>query len=72
VGSALALASAAAVVAAMFVAPGQRVSVNSRNRQVSESRLASAETQTLDVSRLTRLEDGERPPIATVPSVRPF
>jgi predicted anti-sigma-YlaC factor YlaD len=72
VGSALALASAAAVVAAMFVAPGQRLSVNSRNRQLAESRLASSGTEILAVSRLNRLEDGARVPIATAPSVLPF
>jgi predicted anti-sigma-YlaC factor YlaD len=72
VGSAVALASAAAVVAAMFVAPGQRLSVNSRSRQLSESRLASAGTETLALSRLTRLEDGRILPVATAPSVRPF
>ncbi len=58
VGSAVALASAAAVLAAMFVAPGQRLSVNSRNRGLSATQLVSAQTQTVDVSRLNRLEDG--------------
>jgi predicted anti-sigma-YlaC factor YlaD len=72
VGSAVALAAAAAVVAAMFVAPGQRLSVNSRNRQAAESRLASSETQTLAVSRLNRLEDGVRTPVATPAVVQPF
>ena len=72
VGSALALASAAAVVAAMFVAPGQRLSADSRNRQVLEFRLASANTETLAAPRLTRLEDGTNVPVVTAPSVRPF
>ena len=72
VGSAVALASAAAVVAAMFVAPGQRPSVNSRNRGLSASRFASAQTQIIEVSRLNRLEDGRLAPIAYAPFVRPF
>jgi predicted anti-sigma-YlaC factor YlaD len=72
VGSALALASAAAVVAAMFVAPGQRLSVNSRSRQLSESRLVSAGQETVAAPRLTRLEDGRFPPVTSAPSVRPF
>ena len=72
VGSAVALASAAAVVAAMFVAPGQRLSVNSRNRGLSATQLVSAQTQTVDVSRLNRLEDGRLAPIAIAPFVRPF
>jgi hypothetical protein len=72
VGSALALASAAAVVAAMFIAPGQRLSADSRNRQVLEFRLASARTETLAAPRLTRLEDGTTVPVVTAPPVRPF
>ena len=72
VGSAVALASAAAVLAAMFVAPGQRLSVNSRNRGLSATQLVSAQTQTVDVSRLNRLEDGRLAPIAIAPFVRPF
>jgi predicted anti-sigma-YlaC factor YlaD len=71
VGSAVALASAAAVLAAMFVAPGQRLSVNSRNRGLSATQLVSAQMQTADVSRLNRLEDG-RLPIAIASFVRPF
>ena len=72
VGSAVALASAAAVVAAMFVAPGQRLSVNSRNRDLSAASLASVQAETVAVSRLNRLEDGRLPPIAIAPFVRPF
>ena len=72
VGSAVALASAAAVLAAMFVAPGQRLSVNSRNRGLSASRFASAQTQIIEVSRLNRLEDGRLAPIAIASFVRPF
>jgi predicted anti-sigma-YlaC factor YlaD len=72
VGSAVALASAAAVVAAMFVAPGQRLSVNSRNRSLSAASLASVQGQTVAVSRLTRLADDRLPPIAIAPFVRQF
>ena len=72
VASAVAVASAAAVVAAMFVAPGQRLSVNSRNRGLSESRLAGPETQTAEVSSLNRLEDGRLAPITIAPFFRPF
>ena len=72
VGSAEALASAAAVVATMFLAPGQRLPVNSRNRGLSASAFLNAQTQTVEVSRLTRLEDGRVTPIATAPFVQPF
>jgi predicted anti-sigma-YlaC factor YlaD len=65
VGSAVALASAAAVVAAMFVAPGQRLAVNSRNRGLSESHLASSPTEIAAVPRLGRLADGTVPPVTT-------
>jgi hypothetical protein len=71
VGSALALASAAAVVAAMFVAPGQGLSPSSR-RALSASRFATIRTQTVEVSRLDRREDGVRTPVATPAVVRPF
>ena len=72
VGSAVALASAAAVVAAMFVAPGQRLSVNSRNRGLSVSRFAGAQTQIIEPSRLNRVADGRFPPIGIAPFVRHF
>ncbi len=72
VGSAVALASAAAVVAAMFVAPGQRLSVNSRNRGLPVSHFAGGQPQTVEVSRLTRLEDGRFAPVTTAPFVQPF
>jgi hypothetical protein len=72
VGSAVALASAAAVVAAMFVAPGQRLSASPRNRGLSESSLATIQAQTLAVSRLNRLADGKLPPIVIAPYVRQF
>jgi predicted anti-sigma-YlaC factor YlaD len=72
VGSAVALASAAAVVAAMFVAPAQRLSVNSRNRSLSAASLTSVQGETIAVSRLTRLEDGRVPPIGISPLARQF
>ena len=72
VGSAVALASAAAVIAAMFVAPGQRLSENARNRSLSAASLATVQGQTIAVSRLNRLEDGRLAPIAIAPFVRQF
>lgn len=60
VGSAVALASAAAVVATMFVTPGQHGFV-ARHR-VSESRFAGAEVQ--QVPRLNRLVDGRYTPVS--------
>ena len=72
VGSAVALASAAAVIAAMFVTPGQRLAVNSRNRSLSTASLATVQGQTVAVSRLTRLEDGRLPLIDIVPLARQF
>lgn len=58
VSSAVALASAAAVVATMFVMPGQHAAVGWRQGATQVSRLAS---QRLVVSRLVRLEDGMFP-----------
>jgi predicted anti-sigma-YlaC factor YlaD len=55
VSSAVAVASAAAVVATMFVAPGQRTSLKSQSQVPQVSRFA---TQHLIVSRLILLEDG--------------
>lgn len=72
VGSAVALASAAAVIAAMFVSPGQRLATNSRNRSASTPNLAAFEAQTIAVSRLTRLADDRLPPIAVAPYARQF
>jgi anti-sigma factor RsiW len=72
VGSAVALASAAAVVAAMFVAPGQRLSVNSRNRGLTASSLEIVQAQTLAVSRLSRLADNRPLPTILAPYARQF
>jgi predicted anti-sigma-YlaC factor YlaD len=64
VSSAVALASAAAVVATMFVTPGQHASV-SPYRTSPVTRLA---TQRLVISRLARLEDGIYAPSSPTPS----
>jgi predicted anti-sigma-YlaC factor YlaD len=67
VTSAVAVASAAAVVATgVFVAPGQRTSLNSQS-QLPQSRLI---TQHYYVSRLTRLEDGMYSPVSAVSTSR--
>jgi hypothetical protein len=60
VGSAVALASAAAVVATMFVTPGQH-GFTSPHR-VAASRVAGAKVQ--QVPRLVRLEDGLYTPVS--------
>jgi predicted anti-sigma-YlaC factor YlaD len=65
VSSAVALASAAAVVATMFVTPGQHPSVGSPYRMSPSTRLA---TTRLGVSRLARLEDGVYAPSSATPS----
>jgi predicted anti-sigma-YlaC factor YlaD len=64
VSSAVALASAAAVVATMFVTPGQHASV-SPYRTSPVTRLA---TQRLVISRVVRLEDGVYAPSSATPS----
>jgi predicted anti-sigma-YlaC factor YlaD len=65
VSSAVALASAAAVVATMFVAPKHEVGT-SQNHVQQLSRFASpALQQHFVVSRMQRLEDGMFPPAAT-------
>ena len=56
VSSGVALASAAAVVATMFFAPGQHPSAGSPFRVSPTTRMA---TQRLTISRFARLEDGE-------------
>jgi hypothetical protein len=65
VSSAVAVASAAAVVATMFFAPGQQGSA--RNR-VSGLPFASAGRQQVMVPRLSRIEDGLYAPAASTPS----
>ena len=67
VSSAVAVASAAAVVATVFVAPAQHGSVASRVNGPLESRFG---TQHLVVSRLLRLEDGVYYPISTANASR--
>ena len=59
VGSAVAVASAAAVVATMFVAPGQRTSLNSQSPGLQVRVLERHYV----VSRLARLEDGMFSPV---------
>ena len=66
VSSAVAVASAAAVVATVFVSPGQRASLSSQS-QVPQVRLA---TQHFHVSRLTRLEDGVYSPVSIASTSR--
>ena len=60
VSSAVAVASAAAVVATMFVAPGQHASGNGPSLVFSVSSLADT-NQHLVAGRLIRLEDGRAP-----------
>jgi len=68
VSSAVAVASAAAVVATMFVAPGQRTSLGSGNATSPESGFVSATGQHFVISRFTRLEDGVFSPVSTAHS----
>jgi anti-sigma factor RsiW len=65
VSSAVAVASAAAVVATMFVAPGQRTSLSSGQAGPQVSGVASITERHFVVSRLTRLEDGMFSPVST-------
>jgi len=64
VSSAVAVASAAAVVATMFFAPGQQ---GSARRGLSGLRFASAGRQHVMVPRLSRLEDGLYAPAPDAP-----
>ena len=64
VGSAVAVASAAAVVATMFVAPGQRTSLSSGPAGPPASGLVSVTERSYVVSRLLRLEDGMFSPVS--------
>ena len=65
VSSAVAVASAAAVVATVFVAPGQTGSLSSRQSGPQASGLVSVTERHFVVSRLTRLEDGMFSPVST-------
>jgi predicted anti-sigma-YlaC factor YlaD len=65
VGSAVALASAAAVVATMFFGPGQHASVGSEPAVPQISGFVGVTGQHFVVSRLTRLEDGVFVPVST-------
>ena len=67
VSSAVALTAAAAVVATMFFAPGQRPSVGARHGVSQVSRLAGGNLQPVLASGLTRREDGRFIPTATPP-----
>jgi anti-sigma factor RsiW len=58
VSSAVAVASAAAVVATMFIAPGQQTSLSSQSLELQ------VRPQHFVVSRLTRLEDGMFSPVS--------
>lgn len=62
VSSAVAVASAAAVVATMFVAPGQHTSLSSQHAGLQ---VANVTERHFVVSRLTRLEDGMFSPVST-------
>jgi hypothetical protein len=64
VSSAVAVASAAAVVATMFVAPGQHGSLGSRQSLPQVSGNVGVTGQHYVVSRLTRLEDGMYIPVS--------
>jgi predicted anti-sigma-YlaC factor YlaD len=71
VSSAVAAASAAAVVATMFVAPGQHAAL-SRGSGYRVSGFVGANGQHYVVSRLTRLEDGIYVPVSSPdPGFRP-
>lgn len=65
VSSAVAVASAAAVVATMFVGPGQTGSVSSRQSGLQVSGPVGVTERHFVVSRLTRLEDGMFSPVST-------
>jgi anti-sigma factor RsiW len=68
VGSAVAVASAAAVVATMFVAPGQRTSLSSGPAGLQASgRVVGVTERPYVVSRLLRLEDGMFSPVSMSP-----
>jgi predicted anti-sigma-YlaC factor YlaD len=66
VSSAVAVASAAAVVATMFVAPGQRPGAQHSGFQVTG--FVGATGQHFTISRLTRLEDGMFVPVSSAPA----
>jgi predicted anti-sigma-YlaC factor YlaD len=63
VGSAVALVSAAAVVATMFVAPGHRTSLGSEQSTPLVSGYVGVAGRHYVISRLTRLEDGVFAPV---------
>jgi predicted anti-sigma-YlaC factor YlaD len=65
VSSAVAVASAAAVVATMFVAPGQRTSLGSEQSTPLVSGYVGVAGRHYVISRLTRLEDGVFVPVST-------
>jgi predicted anti-sigma-YlaC factor YlaD len=65
VSSAVAVASAAAVVATMFVAPGQRTSLSSGQAGPQAAGVVSVTERPYVVSRLLRLEDGMFSPVST-------
>jgi predicted anti-sigma-YlaC factor YlaD len=67
VSSAVAVASAAAVVATMFVAPGQRTSLSSGQAGQQAAGLISVTERHFVVSRLSRLEDGKFAPVSMSP-----
>jgi predicted anti-sigma-YlaC factor YlaD len=65
VSSAVAVASAAAVVATMFVAPGQRTSLGSEQSAPQVSGYVGVAARHYQISRLARLEDGVYLPVST-------
>jgi len=65
VSSAVAVASAAAVVATMFVAPGQHTSLGSRRSLPQVYGLTRFNEQHFVISRLTPLADGVYAPVST-------
>ena len=64
VGSAVAVASAAAVVATMFVAQGQRATLSSRQSVPQVSGFVGVAGRHFVVSRVTRLADGVFSPVS--------
>ena len=72
VGSAVAVASAAAVVATMFVAQGQRTSLSSRQSVPQVSGFVGVTGRDFVISRVTRLADGVFSPVSVSTSQLSF
>lgn len=70
VSSGVALASAAAVVATMFVAPNSHSTSARSQYRAASARFARAQAQQVFEPRLTRLEDGMFPPVSVSSAAR--